>query len=379
MVNDVAPKGLLSLLLLTASPTAAAVRLWATSYNDHALYSLRLQYKDLSVTSKSLDCGSEPTWMTLDKGKSTLYCLNEGWGGNSSITSYKVNEDASLETLDILPVLKSPVSAELYGPNNNGLAVAHYDTSTFSSFDVKDTSSLALSQNETYTMAAPGPVPARQDVPHLHHTILDPSKRFMVVPDLGADLLRVYSLKRGSIAWTEIDPVQALPGSGPRHGVFATAGHNTFFYVLNELSNTISGYKSRTRGSVPAGTSAAELKISPDQKFIIASSRGENSLTMPNFDPKNSTAIPSDPLISFKIDRATGSLTHVQTAPAGGRNPRGFSINKAGTLVAAALQDDNRVVVWERNISSGELVNIAGWATVGEGVGNGPNYALFDE
>lgn len=125
MVNDVAPKGLLSLLLLTASPTAAAVRLWATSYNDHALYSLRLQYKDLSVTSKSLDCGSEPTWMTLDKGKSTLYCLNEGWGGNSSITSYKVNEDASLETLDILPVLKSPVSAELYGPNNNGLAVAH--------------------------------------------------------------------------------------------------------------------------------------------------------------------------------------------------------------------------------------------------------------
>lgn len=137
-------------------------------------------------------------------------------------------------------------------------------------------------------MAAPGPVPARQDVPHLHHTILDPSKRFMVVPDLGADLLRVYSLKRGSIAWTEIDPVQALPGSGPRHGVFATAGHNTFFYVLNELSNTISGYKvtyahgalkmSRIfdvsshgpGGSVPAGTSAAELKISVSTTLLSA-------------------------------------------------------------------------------------------------------------
>lgn len=123
MVNDTIPRGLLSLLLV-ASPVAA-VRLWATSYNDHALYSLRLQYEGLTVTAKSLDCGSEPTWMTLDKGKSTLYCLNEGWGGNSSLTSYKVNEDASLETLDVLPVLKSPVSAALYGPNNNGLAVAH--------------------------------------------------------------------------------------------------------------------------------------------------------------------------------------------------------------------------------------------------------------
>jgi 6-phosphogluconolactonase (cycloisomerase 2 family) len=129
-------------------------------------------------------------------------------------------------------------------------------------------------------MAGPGPVPDRQDVPHLHHTIIDPTKRFMVVPDLGADLLRVYALQKGSIAWTEIDPVVALPGSGPRHGVFATAGPNTFFYVLNELSNTISGYKvtyapgalKMTRlfdfsshgpgGSVPAGTKAAELKIS---------------------------------------------------------------------------------------------------------------------
>lgn len=162
------------------------------------------------------------------------------------------------------------------------------DTSTFSSFDVKDTSNLALSQNETYTMAKPGPVPARQDAPHLHHTILDPSKKFMVVPDLGADLLRVYVLHRGYIAWSEIDPVQALPGSGPRHGVFATAGPKTFFYVLNELSNTITGYKVTYApgalrmdrlfdvsshgpgGSVPAGTSAAELKISVSRSYFCS-------------------------------------------------------------------------------------------------------------
>ncbi|KAK7940819.1 uncharacterized protein PG986_013206 [Apiospora aurea] len=392
MLND----GLLSLLLLLASPTAA-VKLWATSYNDHAIYTLNLAGKGLTVTSKSLDCGSEPTWMTLDKGRSTLYCLNEGWGGEGSLTSYKINDDATLQTLDILPTLKSPVSASLYGPNNNGLAVAHYDTSTFSSFDVKDTSSLSLSQNETYTMAGPGPVPDRQDVPHLHHTILDPTKKFLVVPDLGADLLRVYALQKGSIEWAEIDPVKALPGSGPRHGVFATAGTKTFFYVLNELSNTITGYKvTYAKGaltmdrlfdfsshgpgaSVPAGTKAAELKISPDQRFVIASSRGENSLMMPNLDPRNSTAVPSDPLISFRIDRATGALAHVQTAPAGGRNPRGFNINRAGTLVASALQDDNRVVVFARDVRSGELTGVVGWAVVGERDGNGPNYTLFDE
>lgn len=123
MLTNVTPKGLLSLLLV--APSAATVKLWATSYNDHAIYTLNLAHQGLAVTSKSLDCGSEPTWMTLDKGKSTLYCLNEGWGGEGSLTSYKVNEDSTLKTIDILPVLKSPVSATLYGPNNNGLAIAH--------------------------------------------------------------------------------------------------------------------------------------------------------------------------------------------------------------------------------------------------------------
>ena len=43
---------------------------------------------------------------------------------NSSITSYKTSSDGKLETLDVLPVLKSPVASTLYGPGNGGLAVA---------------------------------------------------------------------------------------------------------------------------------------------------------------------------------------------------------------------------------------------------------------
>jgi 6-phosphogluconolactonase (cycloisomerase 2 family) len=117
----------------------------------------------------------------------------------------------------------------------------------------------------------------------------------------------------------------------------------------------------------------------PDNKFLIVSSRGENSLTIPNFDPSNSTALPSDPLITFAIDQDTGFLKLVQTAPAGGRNPRGFSLNLAGTLVASALQDDNRVVVFERNVTTGLIGKVVAHATVGEGEGNGPNYVIFQE
>jgi len=113
-----------SLLALALAGPAAADILFATSYNDHALTTLELKGSSLSVVSKSMDCGSEPTWLTLDYSKSILYCLNEGWGGNASITSYKTSASGNLTKLDFLPVLKSPVASTLFGADNSGLAVA---------------------------------------------------------------------------------------------------------------------------------------------------------------------------------------------------------------------------------------------------------------
>lgn len=135
-------------------------------------------------------------------------------------------------------------------------------------------------------MPEPGPVPDRQDIPHLHDAVLDPTGQFIIVPDLGADTLHVYSIVPETIKWVELEPVKAIPGNGPRHGVFAVIGDNTFFYLVNELSNTITGFKVEYQneegqdvaepvwtqlfdisthgegGSVPNGTKAAEIEIS---------------------------------------------------------------------------------------------------------------------
>ncbi|KAH8886071.1 putative isomerase YbhE [Thozetella sp. PMI_491] len=272
------------------------------------------------------------------------------------------------------------------------------DTSSFGTFSVADPKALSLLQQETYTLSAPGSVPDRQDAPHVHDAVLDPTKKFLVAPDLGADLVHVYSVG-GSKSFTPLTPIKAVTGSGPRHAAFAVCGDKTFLYTVNELSNSITGYSvvyakgdaeptftqlfnfstHGPNGTVPAGTKAAEIVVSPDQRFVIVSSRGEGLLKIPNFDVANTTALASDPLVSFSIDDRTGALAVVQTAPAGGMNPRGFSLNKAGTLVASALQDDNRVVVIERNVKTGLLGKIVAHATVGVGAGNGPNYALFYE
>jgi hypothetical protein len=149
---------------------------------------------------------------------------------------------------------------------------------------------LALAQNETYTLDAPGPNPDRQEVPHLHHTIVDPTGKYILAPDLGADLIRIFEVKDGGIAWEQIAPGVATAGSGPRHGAWVEQAGQNYFYSLNELTNTITGYRASYTngltltklfdipshgpgGSVPAGTSAAELvaSVSRSPSFKVAS------------------------------------------------------------------------------------------------------------
>lgn len=86
--------------------------------------------------------------------------------------------------------------------------------------------------------------------------------------------------------------------------------------------------------------------------------RNATFFQIPNFDPSNSTQIPSDTLQSWVIDPATGKLAFHQMSPAGGSFPRQFSVNKGGTLAAVGLQYDSRVVIVERNVTDGTFGNI---------------------
>lgn len=80
-------------------------------------------------------------------------------------------------------------------------------------------------------------------------------------------------------------------------------------------------------------------------------------------------------MLNYSIDQTNGNLKLVQTAPAGGINPRQFSINKAGTQLAVGLQGDGRVVIINRDVATGQLKDFAASANVAGEV----TAAIFDE
>ncbi|XXG98277.1 hypothetical protein Hte_004600 [Hypoxylon texense] len=390
MWKGIFPAGLLSLGL---AGSASATLLYVTSYaGTVTTLSLTLPDDDSAATtaatletiSNSTDCGPNPSWLSLDYSKNLLFCLDEGFNGPyGGVTSFYTNDDGTLTTLNKLDVIQGPVSIAEFGVGGHGLAIAHYSGSSVSVVGFTPEGNLTLVLNETYALEGPGPNPERQEAPHPHEAILDPTASYVLVPDLGADIVRIYQADASTLALTPVAPLTVRPGSGPRHGAFTVTPAKTYFYLISELGNLITGYEviyndNKTLGFnelfvipthgeetvLPEGTGAAEILVSPDGKYLIASSRWENSFNITNFDPNNSTEIPSDPIITFSIDRATGDLTKVQEFPAGGSGPRHFSINADGDLLAVALQADGRVVIIDRDVETGELKDYVAYTNI---------------
>lgn len=138
-------------------------------------------------------------------------------------------------------------------------------------------------------MDGPGPNPSRQDAPHPHGAYLDPTGLYVFVPDLGADLIRVFAICQKTGHLKPVSPLETDPGLGPRHIAFWTpkgaktdevAHDEAYFYLVAELGNSLTGYKVGYSSSgpfftkfynestfgqqkpSPAGSKAAEIAIS---------------------------------------------------------------------------------------------------------------------
>lgn len=173
--------------------------------------SLALDGRDLSITH-SASCAPNASWLTFDEPNRVIYCLDEGLVvPNGSITSYSVSDSGKhqhggsgfitnklpgkLSTIEHVETISGPVSGVIFDRHgrNAGLAAAHYTGSSVTVWSIHGNGTFDHVQDLTYTLAEPGPNPTRQDAPHPHEALLDPTGKYILVPDLGADLVRIFS------------------------------------------------------------------------------------------------------------------------------------------------------------------------------------------
>lgn len=90
-----------------------------------------------------------------------------------------------------------------------------------------------------------GPIPSRQEAAHLHHVIIDPTGKYVITPDLGGDVCRVWSFDKDKLApIAEVGALKAPAGSGPRHGFFKVMKSGETFFIFNgELDQKVYSYR----------------------------------------------------------------------------------------------------------------------------------------
>ncbi|KAK4495398.1 hypothetical protein PRZ48_013729 [Zasmidium cellare] len=365
--------------LLLSAMAVSATNLFVSDYSGH-ITTLNLSEKNgsysLEKTHSNEGCAPNPSWLTIDPSRGLLYCMNEGLTSpNGSLASFIINTNGSLKTIQNTTTPNGPVSGVLYGEpaGQRGIALAHYGGSAVSTWLVRENGTFVKNEDFFYYLDQPGPVPDRQDAPHEHEALTDPTGKYILVPDLGADVVRVFSWDVENLKLKELDSLKAKAGSGPRHAAFYTpsslAGSTTYFYLVAELASTVTGYAvtylpnngglSFTELSVQPTTgpytlhrinAPAEIHVSPDNRFLLISNRNDSSFSLPQ---PNGTVIPSDSLSTFSLCPDSGNITFHQLWAAGGSFPRHFSLSATGNLVAVGLQNDQRVVVLERDVASG--------------------------
>ncbi|MFY7912986.1 MAG: lactonase family protein [Emticicia sp.] len=192
----------------------------------------------------------------------------------------------------------------------------------------------------------------RQEKPHIHSANLSPKNDFLFLPDLGSDKIRTFKFDDSQakpLIETNHLTINTEAGGGPRHMAFHP--NQKFAYAIEELSGNIIAYtyKNGQLNKIQSTVSnqkkaeiysSADIHISPDGKFLYATNRVENTVSI------------------FKI-ASNGRLTLVGHESTFGETPRNFNIDPTGNFVIVANQSSNNIVVFRRNPQTGLLTKIS--------------------
>ncbi|KAF9871774.1 hypothetical protein CkaCkLH20_10708 [Colletotrichum karsti] len=359
---------------LTVFGKVQGATLLASHYSGQ-IYTLNLSPANQLTITKSASSGNRmPAWLDLDSATKTLYVPDETQWGQPLLKSFSVADDGTVTAKGQAQTAGGELHSTLFGHGGQDgkgfIALAQYDASTISTYALPLTGVSQALQRLTFTMSKPGTVPSRQDKPHPHSVFTDPSGRYLLSADLGADLVRIFSVQsNGSL--TECPSAQAGLGDGPRHGAFWTQANTTLLFTVNELSNSITSWsvtyepsgclnllKNQTISTFPAGVAApsgskaAEVHVKGN--FVYASNRYDRSF-----------GAQEDSLATYSIDPSSGEVKFVETTSAYSFFPRTFAIKKDGTLVAIGGQTSANVAIVERNTTSGKLGRLVASIKVG--------------
>lgn len=289
-----------------------------------------------------------PSFLTFSPDKKFVYSVNEN-GNDSQVSAFRFYSDSGN-----LQFLNSK-SSEGNDPCNiitdeKNVFVANYTGGNCTVFSKNEDGTIGkykqIVKHDVQTVQTDKP-----ETSHLHMLQFSADKKYLIASDLGKDYLYVYRYNpEEKLDVLELSYfLKVKPGSGPRHFTFSSDGK--MMYLINELDGSLM-VLSFNNGELKViqettivdrkfkgKTSAADIKMSADGKFVYATNRGD-----------------ANTISCFAI-KDNGKLKFVQTTSTLGKGPRNFTIDPSGKFLLVGHQYSNEVVIFSIDKSTGMLTD----------------------
>jgi len=289
----------------------------------------------------------EASFLTLSASGDVLYAVREEDSGQ--VAGFGIGAGRG----ELTPLGAQPTGGALpcyliVDPSGRFLMAANYGSGSVSVLPLGESGAPGelsyLGEHE-----GSGPEADRQAGPHAHMITPTPAGDAYLSADLGADSVYVYSLDASAGRLVLKARNHLRSGTGPRHLVFHPSGE--FFYLTNELSNTVTvcAYD-RVSGEVkelaelPAAPHPQDARnypsgivLSPDAHYAYTGNRGDESIS------------------AFEVSAAGDLLRPVGRWSCGGSWPRHLTLSPDGGFLFSANQRSHNVAVFRVNRYSGQL------------------------
>ena len=329
---------------MTAAPTDPDLLYVGTYTEDIHLARMDRRSGELTQVGTA-NAGANPSFLTIHPNRRVLYAVNEREkdGGVSALAIDKAT--GGLTKLNEQPSQGGAPCYVSVDRSGHAALVANYGGGSVALLPIEANGALAPAHVVQHT--GKGPNAERQEAPHAHCIIPDPSNHFALAADLGADRVFVYRLDLGGNALHHVGEAVMRPGAGPRHLAF----HPTLplVFVAAELDSTVATLRFNSgdgtlapQGAIstlPPGWTGtnypADIHVAANGRTLYLSNRGHNSIAV------------------FSVAASTGALALEQTISTQGDWPRNFALTDRWLLVAN--QRSNSVIVFSHDPTTGRL------------------------
>ena len=295
-----------------------------------------------------------PFFLVISPDGRFLYSIDtDKFGGNEDefVAAYAIKDrSGKLERLN-QQAAKGTASCYLdIATNGKTVVLANYSTGSVAALPVSKDGSLKPATSFVQHNGS-SINPKRQKAPYAHSIVISPDNRFALAADLGIDKVLIYRLDatESKLSVNDVQPsVSVEPGSGPRHLTFHPNGKSV--YLINELKNTVTYFDyepqsgklttQQTISTLPADfdgvTHTADVKITPNGKFLYGTNRGHDSIAC------------------YRIGD-DGMLRMIKIQPSMGKGPQNLLVTPDGQWLICANMPGNNVIVFKINSETGEL------------------------